>query len=216
MPPVRSHQDEGGDGMSNATIVGQYIGQRVRRIDIGLRGRQPVYWDVCPVCGKERWTQKMGMECKSCSTKKVNKQFQKWRESGAKHRDDCKCWMCHPPAQKGEQNHSWNGGISYMSGYRVIRLYPEDPMWEMRQSKKGSRPYVLEHRLVMANHLGRPLSKSETIHHKNGDRLDNRIENLELWVGNHGHSIKVSDAIEHAFNILKKYRPDLLKNGGTL
>lgn len=98
-----------------------------------------------------------------------------------------------PRLQGCKEDHSkWKGGITrkISSSGRVEKFLfveKDDPLHCMTD---GEGRYAREHRIVMARHLGRPLTREETIHHINGDTLDNRLENLQLRSKNHGQGQK--------------------------
>lgn len=63
----------------------------------------------------------------------------------------------------------------------------------------------MEHRKVMSDYLGRPLLRHENVHHKNGDRVDNRLVNLELWSSMQPSGQRVEDKVAYAREIMALY-----------
>lgn len=82
-----------------------------------------------------------------------------------------------PPNSYGASNTNWKGGKKRQGGYIYVLAPPDHPV---RGKQKGTRRYIAEHRLVMERHLGRYLDNREQVHHRNGVKDDNRIENLEV------------------------------------
>lgn len=84
--------------------------------------------------------------------------------------------------QKGENNNNWKGGkYRHTAGYIFIKK-PEHP-------NANNENYVREHILVMEKKIGRYLKNGEIVHHLNGIKDDNRIENLYLFSNNSSHMI---------------------------
>ena len=90
---------------------------------------------------------------------------------------------------RGADHPQWKGGrFKRSDGYIIIR------------NPKEQTKFVLEHRVVMANHIGRELERTEDVHHINGIRDDNRIENLKLLShGAHKALHTTKPATERAF-----------------
>jgi hypothetical protein len=121
---------------------------------------------VCS-CGKEVFAK--GRSLRNGTTKSCGCLMEETRKANFKPR-------------YGLLHHNWNGGKMQLGGYTAVSC--ENHPHAYRDG------YILEHRLVMENHLGRYLQEYETVHHKNGVKTDNRIENLELWSGNHGKGVR--------------------------
>lgn len=78
----------------------------------------------------------------------------------------------------GKRHPNWKHGVRIRKGYRYLYV-------PSHNGRRGA--YVAEHRLVMAAAIGRPLLRSEVVHHLNGDPMDNRPENLWVFPSNAEH-----------------------------
>ena len=154
-----------------------------------IKGQRYI-WHACVDCGKERWVVFR-------SNKPASQQ----------------CKRCHILTLRrfGSDNKMWAGGrcvAGRRHQYISIKVYTDDFFYSMADN----RGYVLEHRLVMAKHLGRCLHRWELVHHRNGVYLDNRIENLQLISGDRHRQITLlENRIRHLEARNKELREKLSK-----
>jgi hypothetical protein len=161
-----------------------FTGQKFGRWTVLDQGYSGTHWLCRCDCGFERPTQKYSL---------VN-----GLSTG--------CRACENQDRTIVRNTSWQD----RHGYVTISA-PAD--FFGRENKHGhiiKRKNIYEHIYIMAQALGRPLRPGEIVHHKNGIRNDNHINNLELWHKGHPTGQRITDKIEWCLSFLQRYAPQHL------
>ena len=117
----------------------------------------------------------------------------------------CGCLQKEVMRERGGENHpNWKGGRRISEYGYVLRKMP----WHPNAQKGG---YVFEHILVMSEFLDRPLHKNENVHHRNGFKDQNGINNLELWTVHQPPGQRAEDVLAWCEAYIAQYADDVKK-----
>ena len=151
-----------------------------------------------------------------CDTELVPPQKKRCKEHvgqcivpGCKKKPPERWSRCSMHAQRMKYHGSYGGPDSTMraKGTGTDWAVNKDGYVERSLVKARVRTRELQHRVVMAEVIGRPLLSHETPHHKNGVRSDNRPENLELWVKSQPAGQRAVDLLAWAREVIETYEP---------
>ncbi len=168
-----------------------------------------VFGDLTVLCEQGRKSGSIAWLCQCVCGNQAIVSTPQLRTGGTK---SCGCLRRKTTARlhSGPNQHNWTGGRYVHRGYVFIRPNLAKELYPNAVFKHSSRS-VLEHQIVMSDALGRALLVTESVHHKNGVKADNRIENLELRTRYHGPGQEASDLVTWAKELLRQYEPEALR-----
>ena len=153
------------------------------KIAIRISGRERWKFKViCPSCGERRYVEKNNIKkamkkknytglCCTCQGRSIGKKYGKLK------------------LNRAGKHGKWNGGrFTSSSGYIIRTIQPDHPFLRMASCQNQ----VLEHRLVVAEHLNRSLPLNEHVHHIDGNRQNNHIDNLLLMTDSNHHRFEAA------------------------
>lgn len=130
--------------------------------------------------------------------------------------DGIKIWLCvghHVRLKRGQDPKIPIGGLFLNGKWGNWHKSSGGYIRRTRVDENGNVVGQMQHRLVMEQHLNRKLLSHENVHHINGQRDDNRIENLELWSRSQPSGQRITDKIEWAKIFLAQYGFEVTENG---
>lgn len=177
---------------------------RRERVILSNNTTRATFTGICAVCERgEKWrdetlpnqsvvfwsrrdAQSVPVQCGVCKEERL--------AHAANIRTETFTGLCRSCLHTGPSSNTWRGGRVTKRGYILVKVYPGHALFEAMANNMG---YIPEHRLVMAEHLGRPLRRTEVVHHKNGVKTDNRIENLQLFTSLQDHGKALHERRPH-------------------
>lgn len=192
-----------------------FCGDKCSRIARRLKEKKTIKF--CPTCNQNKSVELFYIsrdksdgrhfQCKQCANEKIRNKPEEWKQKEKiRHRIKArkKLGLSTDLSISYKRKRNLESWITITKPGYVVIGRPTHP----NARKNG---LIFQHVWIMSEHLGRPLNKGETVHHINGIRHDNRIENLELWHRGQPAGQRVEDKIRWCKEFLDQYGYDVLK-----